>query len=185
MVSKAFPTSSLGTLGPRPLRLLFPLPFPLPFLDCRSGLARETGASSCLRLLALLAGAPGLAGAVDFGGLLAKGSRSKLTLGLVKTFGSSTSRGSSPVVVRFKRRQGLSKVQEGCSVSSEYLRHCCVAIPRGRIFLQVTEQICMIVVHGFVGNQADEVKAKGSSAQSLQLVQALFSLSKHDHLASP
>ena len=73
LVSKALPTSSLGAFGPRPLRLLFPFPLPLPFLEGRSGLAATEGASSCLRLLALLVGAPGLAGAAFFGGLLAKG----------------------------------------------------------------------------------------------------------------
>ena len=94
-------TNSLGTLGPRPLRLLFPFALLLSFLEGRSGLAGAGGVSSCLRLLALLAGAPGLAGAPCFGGLLAKGSRWKLTLGLVKTFGSSISRGNSPDVFLF------------------------------------------------------------------------------------
>ena len=72
LVSKALPTSSLGTLGPLPLRLVFPLPRPLgrglPLVS--EGAA--FGWSSCLRLLALL----GLAlGASLAGPLAASGSK--------------------------------------------------------------------------------------------------------------
>ena len=55
--------------------------------------------ASCLRMLVPVAG---LVVWVLFGGLLARGSKWKLTLGLVKTLHSSTSSGRSPAVFLFK-----------------------------------------------------------------------------------
>ena len=70
LVSKALPTNSLGTFGPRPFLLDFPLPLPLArgvLLGCA---AAGLGCSSCLRLFALfgLAFGAGLAGALAANG---------------------------------------------------------------------------------------------------------------------
>ena len=81
-VSSDLLINSLGTLGPRPRFLVFPLPFPL-FLGAPLVLPLGLGAvSSCF-----LFKGPGLGVAFGAAALAAKGSKWKVTVGLVNTVG--------------------------------------------------------------------------------------------------
>ena len=120
LVSRALPTNSRGTFGPRPLFLPFPFPFPLAVLLPAFGLGTgAAGPSSSLRFVGLGFGA-GLLGAEA----LAKGSKWKDTVVLERTFGSSFSKGISPDESLFKE----VKVSAKCRNAARSARSTCVTV---------------------------------------------------------